>query len=218
MSLTRRPWRERIAERIEAARRGENECWPWPMAIGADGYGRFGWFGFDASLPRSVSVTAHRVVWQFVNGRADPDLVIDHICRNRACVNPAHLRQLDRVVNLLIGEGPQAVNLRKTHCVRGHALEGDNLYLGGKGRSCRACHTLRERERRQRLAKAREPRKLSETCERGHILVDPNVYMYRGYRRCRECRRRRDRERYARDPAVREKIKAGNRRRRGKTG
>lgn len=185
------------------------------MAIGKDGYGRFNWFGFDDDYARTRSVTAHRAAWQFVNGQSDPEMVIDHICRNRGCVNPTHLRQLGRGENMLIGVGPGAVNSRKTHCHRGHPLSGPNVYVTANGRSCRACHALRERERRRHLKASRPPKQERTHCSQGHALTPENVYVYRGNKRCKECRRINDRMRYARDPTIREKIVAARRARAG---
>jgi hypothetical protein len=211
--MDRTPWRERIAPHIAAARRGSDECWHWPLAIGSDGYGHFGWFGFDDRGPAG-STTAHRAVWQFFNGPADPEMVIDHICRNHPCVNPAHLRQFDRAENMLIGIGPAAANRRKTHCKYGHPLSGPNVRITAKRRECRACHARREAERRKRLRESQPPRTERTICGKGHPLDDANAYIYRGHKRCKECRRIGDRARYARDPSIREKIVSARRTRR----
>src|SRR2546425_867833 len=68
------------------------------------------------------------------------DMCIDHICRNRACINPSHLRVVTLKQNMLIGIGFCALNAKRTVCPRGHALLGENLYLRRNGwRECRIC-------------------------------------------------------------------------------
>jgi hypothetical protein len=72
-------------------------------------------------------------------------LVIDHLCRNRGCINPTHMEPVTNAENVLRGEGPTAVNARKTHCKRGHPFDDVNTYVYAKGRACRMCHQLRQR-------------------------------------------------------------------------
>jgi hypothetical protein len=73
-------------------------------------------------------------------------LTIDHLCRVRHCVNPAHLEAVSERVNILRGNGAGARNARKTHCVKGHAFTPDNLYRDYQGyRRCRRCHIDRQK-------------------------------------------------------------------------
>lgn len=97
---------------------------------------------------------AHRIVYAFVHGCIPQGLVIDHICRNRACVNPKHLRAVTRRVNALENNGsPFAINARQTHCPKGHPYNAKNTSrASGKGRRCLKCARLYMRERNKRLS------------------------------------------------------------------
>jgi hypothetical protein len=67
-------------------------------------------------------------------------MVVDHMCENPGCVNPAHLRVTDNRTNVMIGRGACANHARKTHCIRGHRLSGDNLIIHKRGfRQCKVC-------------------------------------------------------------------------------
>ena len=75
-----------VAERFwNKVRRGDSAtdtCWHWLGAKKITGYG-------NISI-RGKTLTAHRVAWVLTYGVLDPTLTLDHLCRNRACVNPAH--------------------------------------------------------------------------------------------------------------------------------
>lgn len=66
-------------------------CWNWTAYRGADGYGRF--------MINRVPRLAHRVSYELANALLPPDLEVDHMCHNRACVNPDHLRLATRSLN-----------------------------------------------------------------------------------------------------------------------
>lgn len=78
--------------------------------------------------------SAHRVAYERAKGPIPPKYDVDHLCRNRWCENPDHLEAITHWENLL------RANAAKTHCVRGHLLNRDNIYLTKDGRQrCRAC-------------------------------------------------------------------------------
>jgi hypothetical protein len=107
-------------------------CWLWLGAGKTEGYGSF-WDGRHL-------VMAHRWSYERRYGPIPEGLVIDHLCRTPACVNPEHLEPVTQLENVMRGTAPSVANARKTHCLRGHPLDGPNLYVNGAGgRACRQC-------------------------------------------------------------------------------
>lgn len=118
-------------------------CWVWIASRNENGYGYFG-PGMHHS-PRLVRV--HRYAYELLVGPIPEGLTIDHLCRNRPCVNPAHMETVTNKENILRGLSTGAHNARKTHCPQGHPYDLFNTYLrrdkGRTGRNCRACDNAR---------------------------------------------------------------------------
>ena len=129
-----RPLADRIREKVAVS---EGGCWVWSGTLDGAGYGRI-WTG-SRVVGNRTSTLAHRASYLAFVGPIAEGMVLDHLCRNRACVNPDHLEPVTQQVNLLRGETLQAANRRKTHCPKGHAYdEANTLHYRGK-RYCRAC-------------------------------------------------------------------------------
>jgi hypothetical protein len=87
---------------------------------------------------RTVTLGAHRAMWEIVKGPVPVGLELDHLCRRTLCVNPWHMEPVTHRVNILRGRGACAINARKTHCPCGteYVLK---VYAGGPRRLCPRC-------------------------------------------------------------------------------
>jgi hypothetical protein len=130
----------------------EGRCWIWTKSLD-HGYGSI------QEVGTRRGIRAHRLSWELHGGTLIDGLELDHLCRNRACVNPAHLEQVTGTINILRGEGAAAQNARKTHCKNGHPFAGDNLRITADGkRQCRECLRARQRARYRRVRDLSSPR------------------------------------------------------------
>lgn len=112
------------------------------------GYGQF-------NLGNQSTGLAHRVAYTLACGVIPDGMQLDHLCRNRWCVNPEHLEPVTATENARRGDA--GLNQRsKTHCPKGHPYDEANTYLYPAGfRRCRTC--AREHDRKYRRGKRAVP-------------------------------------------------------------
>ena len=134
---------ERFLSHIEKTETG---CWRWTGYLDKKGYARFDYAGGGRASRFSYSTFVAPI---------PEGLTLDHLCRNRDCVNPAHLEAVTNKENVLRGIGLAAQHARATHCPKGHPYNKANTYFRQDkvGRECRACRKqsdIRWRERNDR--------------------------------------------------------------------
>jgi hypothetical protein len=125
----------------------ENGCWQWQRPL-SDGYGHLTF--------RGEPYTAHVFSW-LSHGKTIPDgEQLDHLCRNRACVNPDHLEPVPPGVNTQRGDCPNMRLHISGFCKDGHRMTPDNVYRSNKGLSCKRCCLARANARNARIRAERE--------------------------------------------------------------
>jgi len=142
MDIATKSKQERFNEKIKDDPR--TGCWVWSSYIDPAGYGRFS-LGGEACY-------AHRVSYEMKIGPIPNGLELDHLCRVRHCVNPAHLEPVIHQVN--VSRGRAGWNSRaKVRCPKGHPYSGNNIYILQKKpreRLCKECKNRKDRERYQK--------------------------------------------------------------------
>lgn len=103
-------------------------------------------------MGRQQQMLAHRYAWITLVGEIPAGLHIDHLCRNKVCVNPDHLEPVTPRVNVLRGYSMVAANARATHCTHGHEFTPENTRLKHGDRICRQCR--RDSNRRYKARRA----------------------------------------------------------------
>lgn len=129
--------RERQRERFWWYADRSGECWMWTAST-TRGYGQYHVDGHPCK--------AHRYAWEMQHGPIPEGLTIDHLCRVKLCVNPAHMELVT------LGENVRRANAAITHCPAGHEYTPENTYVYKKGRTCRTCRRGAQAAFRERRA------------------------------------------------------------------
>lgn len=179
-----------------------NGCWRWTAGCNAKNYGVF--------RIGNKQTRAHRFAYAVFIGPIPANLHVDHYCHTRAiqagtcdggtscehrrCVHPDpdHLRPATPAENTLSSLSFVAENKQKTHCINGHAFEGDDLYIYPNGdRGCKECRRIAGRRwYRQQAAKAGREVQSRDCCPNGHPYdAETTSRDSKGQRQCRICRR-----------------------------
>lgn len=130
--------RQKIMVSIDQTLTNGTVCWEWTGATNPNGYGSVG-------VGNRKTALAHRASYVAVIGKIAAGLTLDHICRNKLCVNTDHLEIVTRA------ENSRRRHAAQTHCKEGHALSGENLRVverpgGYTRRVCITCQRARNRE------------------------------------------------------------------------
>lgn len=159
----------------------ETGCWQWTGPVKDTGYGMF-------SRPFGGERAAHRAFWVRDRGPIGEGLEVDHLCRNRGCVNPDHLEVVTRWENVQrakLGQwGTETCRSGK------HDVTKPEAWIVFPSRPdvrwCRGCY--QEHNERQ-LAKKREGRPSRRThCRNGHEYTPETTKRLKdGTKRCLIC-------------------------------
>lgn len=124
----------------------DGDCIIWTGAK-RGGYGRVGYLGANR--------LAYRVAYELACGPVPEGLVLDHLCRNRACINPDHLEPVTHAENILRGFNAAADNARRERCVNGHEFDAVKPSPNNPDRKWRVCITCRRASGRRAMRKRR---------------------------------------------------------------
>ena len=132
-------------------------CWLWTGYVDRKGYGTIGIGSRVEDKHGRCTYRAHRIAYQLLVGQIPEGLVLDHICRERSCINPRHLQVATHRENLFAhgSIAPSKKNKEKTHCPHGHSYVNPIVVKSG-ARVCRTCHNARILKRYYKQKQARQ--------------------------------------------------------------
>ncbi len=186
--MARKTSEQRFWEKVQ---RRNNGCleWigarvkPWGKKSNGYDYGLFWWNGKQGM--------AHVFAYEQVHGLLLPNVELDHLCRNRWCVNERHLQPVSHKDNLLRSPDTQvSKNLQKTHCPQGHPYDEENTYKWRTSRICKLCQDAADKRHQASVQKHARAQNVRITiCPQGHEYTEDNTYWLRGKKSCRTCNR-----------------------------
>lgn len=184
----------------------DDECWIWMGATHGNGYSRMERDGRQQSI--------HIIMFELFVERITDGNVIHHLCNNKLCCNPSHLKQVTHSENISISRKQKTESIN--HCECGHQYTKDNLLKCNTHRRCKTCKNIRERASSERdgallsLKKSSYPipkadgtwildipylprpkLPIREYCKKGHKMIPENMIIEQvtGHAKCRECKR-----------------------------
>lgn len=142
---------DRVAERAATKWDMDDDgCWISTYYIKPTGYAHISW----TERGNQYGTNAHRAAWVYFHGEQIPEgMAVDHICRNRRCVNPGHLRLLTHFENSRRTHGR---DWKLGECANGHP--NSDLYWNGYQYRCKPCRQERDRRYREKRRQERAAR------------------------------------------------------------
>jgi hypothetical protein len=139
-------------------------CWEWQGKLSKFGYGNF--------YIRGKTFRAHRYSYSAFVEPVPSDLVVDHLCKNKCCVNPSHLESVTQYENIIRGNSVVVQYIGTDKCINGHVYTPDNTAMRKDTKfNVRKCLTCRRDYSREYQRRHAESRKAKRRAKRSVILI-----------------------------------------------